>query len=148
MLPSVSAKNASSRELLRAESSATVVCASRRPWPMTTRRSAVCATSLIRWLEMSTVRPCAARFFSRLRIHRIPSGSRPLTGSSSSSTAGSPSSAAAMPSRWDMPRENLPARRSAAFSSPVISSTSLTRSFGIELLTASAFRCARAVRPG
>src|SRR5271157_734916 len=111
VLRSVSWKNASSRELLRAASSATVVCASSRPWPMTMSWSAVCATSLIRWLETSTVRPCAAGFFSRLRIHRMPSGSRPLTGSSSSSTAGSPSSAAATPSRCAMPRENLPARR-------------------------------------
>ena len=40
----------------------------------------------------------------------MPSGSRPLTGSSNIRIAGSPSSAAAMPSRWPMPRENPPAR--------------------------------------
>ncbi len=39
------------------------------------------------------------------RIHRIPSGSRPLTGSSDMRTSGSPSRAAAMPSRWLMPSE-------------------------------------------
>ena len=88
------------------------------------------------------MRPRAARFFSRLRIQRMPSGSRPLTGSSSSSTAGSPSSAAAMPSRWAMPRENLPARRSAAGPIPVISSTSSTRWRGIALPAASAVRWA------
>ena len=148
MLPSVSRKKASSSELLPADSSATVVWASSRPWPITMSWSAVCATSLIRWLEMSTVRPRAARFFSRLRIQRMPSGSRPLTGSSSSSTAGSPSSAAAMPSRWAMPRENLPARRSAAGPMPVISSTSSTRWLGIALPAASAVRWPRAERPG
>ena len=40
---------------------------------------------------------------SSLRIQRMPSGSRPLTGSSSSQACGSPSSADAMPSRWPMP---------------------------------------------
>jgi hypothetical protein len=45
-----------------------------------------------------------------------------------------------MPSRWDMPRENLPARRSAAFSRPVISSTSLTRASGSS--------CSRPARSG
>ena len=38
----------------------------------------------------------------------MPSGSSPFTGSSNSSTSGSPSSAAAIPSRWPMPRENFP----------------------------------------
>ena len=47
---------------------------------------------------------------NRPRIHTMPSGSSPLTGSSSISTGGSPSSAAAMPSRWRMPRENPPTR--------------------------------------
>ncbi len=68
--------------------------------------------------------------------------------SARSSSAGSPSSAAAMPSRCAIPRENLPARRSAAFSIPVISSTSLTRRRGMPLLAARAVRCERAVRPG
>ena len=46
---------------------------------------------------------------SRARIHWMPSRSRPLTGSSRISTAGSASRAAAMPSRWPMPSENEPA---------------------------------------
>ena len=46
----------------------------------------------------------------RSRIQRTPSGSRPLTGSSNISTRGSPSSAAAMPSRCLMPSENPPTR--------------------------------------
>ena len=41
----------------------------------------------------------------KLRIQRMPSGSSPLTGSSNISTCGSPSNAAAIPSRWDMPSE-------------------------------------------
>ena len=45
----------------RSISSSTVVSASSRPRPMTTRWSAVTAISLIRWLETSTVRPSAAR---------------------------------------------------------------------------------------
>ena len=52
-----------------------------------------------------------------VRIHRMPSGSSPLTGSSNISTCGSPSSAPAMPSRWLMPSEkraapSCPRRRS------------------------------------
>ena len=59
----------------------------------------------IRWLETKTVRPSAARAFIRFLIHRMPSGSRPLTGSSNISIFGSPSIVAAMPRRWLMPRE-------------------------------------------
>lgn len=76
------------------------------PRPMTIRCSAVSAISLIRCEETKTVRPSLASCFIRLRTQRMPSGSRPLTGSSKSSTCGSPSSAAAMPSRWPMPSEN------------------------------------------
>jgi hypothetical protein len=45
-----------------------------------------------------------------------------------------------MPSRWDMPSENFPARRLAAFSMPVMASTSSTRRGPIALLAASAAR--------
>ena len=58
-------------------------------------------------------RPCGPRRpapRSSVRIQWMPSGSRPLTGSSSTSVCGSPSSADAMPSRWPMPSENAPAR--------------------------------------
>ena len=41
-----------------------------------------------------------------------------MNGSSKISTGGSPSSAAAMPSRWRMPREYPPALRRAADCSP------------------------------
>ena len=56
------------------------------------------------------MRPSAASRLSRLRIQWMPSGSRPLTGSSSITVDGSPSSAVAIPSRWPMPSENCPAR--------------------------------------
>ena len=51
---------------------------------------------------------------SRPRSHLIPSGSRPLAGSSRISASGSPSRAAARPRRCFMPSEKAPARRSAA----------------------------------
>ena len=101
--------------------------ASTLPRPMTTRWSAVSAISDMRWLDTKTVRPSAASCRARLRTQRMPSGSRPLTGSSRTTTGGSPSSATAMPSRWPMPRENLPTRWPATDSRPTRSSTSSTR---------------------
>ena len=71
-------------------------------------------SSLIRWLETSTARPCAASDRRNPRIHTMPSGSMPLNGSSIMSTGGSPSIAAAIPSRCRMPREYPPAFRRAA----------------------------------
>src|SRR5580658_3884696 len=90
-------------ELDRTNSS-TLVSAISRPLPITSRWSAVSAISLIRWLEISTVRPSAASVRMRVLTQWMPSGSRPFTGSSKMSTAGSPSSAEAMPRRWLMPR--------------------------------------------
>ena len=79
----------------------------------------------------------------------MPSGSRPLTGSSKRSTPGSPSSAPAMPSRWPMPSEYLPARRSATAVSPTRSRTSSTRPSGISLVWARiAGGCGRCGRGG
>jgi hypothetical protein len=57
-------------------------------------------------------------------------GSSPLTGSSSMITAGSPSRAAAMPSRCPMPSENPPTRLPATAVSPARSITSSTRRRG------------------
>ena len=51
--------------------------------------------------------PLGAERRSSSRISRMPAGSRPLTGSSSTSSAGSFSNAAARPSRWRMPSEYL-----------------------------------------
>src|SRR4029077_5218867 len=85
--------------------SSTLVSAISRPLPITSRWSAVRAISLIRWLETSTVRPSAASTRRRVRTQWMPSGSRPFTGSSKMSTAGSPRSAEAIPSRWLTPSE-------------------------------------------
>ncbi len=128
--------------------SATVVSARRRPRPMTIRWSAVRAISLIRWEETRTVRPSAARDLRRVRIQRTPSGSRPLTGSSRTRVAGSPSNAAAMPRRWPMPREKPLTRRSATSVRPVRSRTSSTRRLGRPWVRARPRRWWRAVRPG
>ena len=81
---------------------------------------------------------------SRLRIHRMPSGSRPLTGSSSMTVSGSPSRAEAMPSRWPMPSEKPPAARRRRRSRPTRSSTSSTRDAGMPVVAASARRWLRA----
>ena len=85
--------------------SSTVESAMSRPFPMMTTRSAMSCISLMRWLETRTVRPSSAKPRNSERTHRTPSRSRPLTGSSKSSTPGSPTSAAAMPSRCRMPSE-------------------------------------------
>ena len=66
----------------------TLSSASSRPRPITTRCSAVRAISLIRWEDTNTVRPSAARERNRFRIHKMPSGSRPLMGSSRIKMAG------------------------------------------------------------
>ena len=128
--------------------SATLVSATIRPRPMTTRWSAVSSSSLIRWLETRIARPSAASPRRYPRIHRIPSGSRPFTGSSKISTGGSPSIAAAMPSRCRMPSENPPARLRAAEVSPTWSRTSPTRRAGRPLLCAIHSRWSLARRPG
>jgi hypothetical protein len=87
----------------------------------------VYSISDIRWLETNTVRPSAASDLIRLRIHKMPSGSSPFTGSSNIRICGSPSSAAAMPSRCRMPSENPQMRLPAASVSPTMPSTSSTR---------------------
>ena len=110
--------------------SAVLASAISRPRPMTIRWSAVNAISDSRWEDTNTVRPCAARLFMNVRIQRMPSGSSPFTGSSNSSTSGSPSSAPARPSRCFMPRENLPTALPATLLSPTVSSTSSTRARG------------------
>ena len=122
-----------------AMNSATLVSAISRPLPITIRRVAVCAISLIRCEETKTVLPCAASSVSIPRIHRMPSTSSPFTGSSRTTVAGSPSSAAAMPSRCAMPRENLPAGP-ATERSPTASMTSSTRDRRMPVVWASASR--------
>jgi hypothetical protein len=90
---------------------------------------------------MNTVRPSRAGRRTIVRTHLTPSGSRPLTGSSRISVAGSPSSAAAIPSRCPMPSEKPPTRRCATLLRPVISMTSFTRRTGMPCVAAIARRC-------
>ena len=115
---------------------------------MTIRWSAVSAISLIRCDETKTVRPSAASSLSRLRIQWMPSGSRPLTGSSRISVCGSPSSAAAMPSRWPMPSENSPARFFATVVQPDEVDHLVDAALGMPCVCASASRWLYAERPG
>ena len=77
----------------------------------------------------------------------MPSGSSPFTGSSNISTDGSPSSAAAMPSRCFMPREKPRTRLPATLSKPVIPSASATRCLPMPLLLAMHHRWLWALRP-
>ena len=93
------------------------------------------------------MRPSAASALSRLRIHSTPSGSRPFTGSSRTTTLGSPSNAEATPSRWPIPSENPPTRLPATSRSPTMSMTSSTRRRLIPLVWASASKWLRAERP-
>ena len=72
------------------------------------------SSSLIRWLDTSTARPSSASDRRKTRIQRMPSGSSPLIGSSNTSTGGSPSMAAAIPSRCAIPSEKPPVRLRAA----------------------------------
>ena len=75
-------------------SSSSEPCATSRPRLITTTSSTVCAISASTWLDTSTVRPAAACARRKSRSQRIPCGSSPLAGSSSTSARGSPSSAA------------------------------------------------------
>ena len=93
-------------------------------------------------------RPSSASDRRKARIQRIPSGSSPLTGSSNTSTGGSPSIAAAIPRRCAIPSEKPPVRLRAASARPTSSSTSSTRRAGRRLLRASHSRWLRARRPG
>ena len=116
-----------------------------RPRPMTMRRSAVWAISPMRWEEMKTMRPSAARERQIWRTQMTPSGSRPLTGSSKMRMSGSPRRAAAMPRRCPIPRLNPLTRFLATEVSPVMSRTLSTRLTGMPLDTASCVRWVRAV---
>lgn len=124
-----------------------LMSASSRPRPITIRWSAVSAISLMRCEETKTVRPSEASRRIRLRTQRMPSGSRPLTGSSKSSTWGSPSRAVAMPRRWPMPSEKPLARCRATSCRPTTPSTSSTRFSGIPESWAIDSRWVRARRP-
>src|SRR5215468_11227380 len=98
-------------------------------WPrsMTMTWPAVRATSAKRWLDTRTARPSPASRRRKPRSQVTPAGSSPLPGSSRISTSGSPSRAAARPSRCRSPSERVPARRPASPASPVASTTASTR---------------------
>ena len=128
--------------------SSTDPCVMNRPRPITMIWSALTAISLIRCELTKTVRPSLARDRKNSRIHLIPSGSSPLTGSSKSRTPGSPSRAPAMPRRWLIPRENPPTFLFATELIPANSRTSSTRDFFIWFDAARARKWFRAVRPG
>ena len=72
----------------------------------------------MRWLDSTTAVPSAASRVSTRCTWFLPAGSRPLDGSSSTSSRGLVSSAAARPSRWRMPREKPRTRSSATSASP------------------------------
>ena len=78
----------------------------------------------------------------------MPCGSRPLAGSSKINVCGSPSSAAASPSRWAMPKEKVRGFFLATAVRPTRARTSSTRPFGRELAAASIRRWLRARRVG
>src|SRR5215210_5123164 len=129
-------------------SSARVPCAWIRPPPMIIIRSATASTSASRCEESSTVPPRSAKPRSSPRIQRMPSGSRPLAGSSRIRTSGSPSSAWAKPRRWRMPSEYWPTRWRAAVSSrPTSSSSASTRCAGTPMVWAETASASRPRRP-
>ena len=102
----------------------------------------------MRWLDTSTARPCPASDRRNPRIHTMPSGSMPLNGSSIISTGGSPSMAAAIPSRCRMPREYPPALRRTTDCRPACSITASTRRAFRPCEWASHSRWLRALRLG
>ena len=119
-----------------------------RPRPITTSLSAISAISESRWLDTNTDRPEAAKPCNNWRIHWMPCGSRPLAGSSRIRVCGSPSNAAASPSRWPMPRENVFGFLRATVTRPSCSRTWSTRFVEIPLAVASMRRWLRALRVG
>ena len=88
--------------------------AASRPWISTSTRSASCSTSESTWELTITVRPSAPRRRKRSTRCTRCTGSAPLRGSSSTSTGGSVTRAAATLARWRIPLLNPARRRSAA----------------------------------
>jgi hypothetical protein len=101
--------------------SATDPTATSLPLCITTTWLQVCSTSASRWLEITTVRPVAAYRRSTSRISAICSGSRPLVGSSRTSSSGSPSIDWAIARRCLIPWLKVLTRRSTEVPRPAIS---------------------------
>ena len=76
-----------------------------RPRLMIATRLQSSSTSVIWWLESITVMPSEESRRTSVFMSRMPAGSRPVFGSSSSSSCGRRMSAAAIPSRCFMPWE-------------------------------------------
>ena len=101
--------------------------AASRPWTSTITRSASRSTSLSTCELTITVRPSApSRLNSSIRCTRC-TGSAPFSGSSSTSTCGSVTSAAATLVRWRMPLLKPSTRRSATSSRPTVSQRAVGR---------------------
>ncbi len=100
--------------------SSTPALARTLPRPTTTTWSAMSSSSLSRWLETSTARPSPrgraepAHPDDALGVHAVERLVQISTG-------GSPSIAAAIPSRWRIPNEKPPALRRRARGRPVLS---------------------------
>jgi hypothetical protein len=122
--------------------------ATHRPASMTATRSHIFSASSRRWLDTMTVRPWSASETSSRRISAIPAGSRPLAGSSSTTTSGSRSRAAAIPSRWRIPSEYVATGSSARSASPAAPSARATPSAPIRSSRANNARFRRPVRDG
>ena len=90
-----------------------------------------CSTSASRWLETNTVVPSSANERMSARTSRVPCGSSPFVGSSSTSSSRGMSSAFASPSRCFMPSEYACAFLRAACESPTRSSASATRAVAV-----------------
>ena len=101
----------------------------RDPSRSTTTASQVRSTSSSTCDENSTRMPRSReRRRTSSSISSRPCGSRPLVGSSSTTSSGECTSACASLTRWRMPVENVPIRRRRSSSSPTWKSTSLARS--------------------
>ncbi len=87
---------------------------------MTTWRVASRSTSLSTCELTITVRPWAPREWNRSISATRWTGSAPLSGSSSTSTSGLVTRAAATLARWRMPLEKPPTLRSATSSRPTV----------------------------
>ena len=82
--------------------------AASRPWTRTITRSAIRSTSLSTCELTITVRPSAPSCLNSVMRWTRWTGSAPFSGSSSTSTCGSQTSAAATLVRWRMPLLNVP----------------------------------------
>ena len=105
--------------------------AASRPWISTSTRSASCSTSPSTWELTITVRPSAPSRRKRSTSFTRCTGSAPLRGSSSTSTAGSVTRAAATLARCRIPLLNPARRRSAAGSMSTESSARVGGAVGV-----------------